>query len=38
MSLVGVNNTATLWNRYNFMTIPEVDVTQYCNDAVYMLK
>ena len=38
MSLVGVNNTETLWNRYNFIAIPEVDVTQYCNDAVYMLK
>ena len=38
MSLISVNNTATLWNRYNFVTIPEIDVTQYCNDAVYMLK
>jgi len=38
MSLVGINNTATLWNKYNFVTIPNVDVTQYCNDAVYMLK
>ena len=38
MSLVGVNNTAILWKRYNFVTIPEIDVTQYCNDAVYMLK
>jgi ribosomal protein S18 acetylase RimI-like enzyme len=37
-SLVGVNNTATLWNRYNFIAIPEVDVTGYCDTAVYMLK
>jgi ribosomal protein S18 acetylase RimI-like enzyme len=38
VSLVGVNNTATIWNRYNFIAIPEVDVTQYCDTAVYMLK
>jgi ribosomal protein S18 acetylase RimI-like enzyme len=38
MSLVGINNTATLWNKYNFVSILNVDVTQYCNNAVYMLK
>ena len=38
MSLVGVNNTATLWNRYKFVTVPDVDVTGYCDTAVYMLK
>ena len=37
-SLVSVNNTTKLWNKYYFITIPEVDVTQYCADAVYMLN
>jgi hypothetical protein len=42
MSLVSVNKTTALWEKFNFVSVPDVDVTQYCNDevnsAVYMLK
>ena len=38
ISLVGVNNTEFLWEKYGFVSIPRIDVTQYCNNAVYMIR
>jgi hypothetical protein len=38
MSLVGVNNSRSIWEKYRFQTVPNLDVSQYCESAVYMIK